>query len=142
MVPVAMVCMVVPAPYTGAGGVGLQVQIAPNGPNFYYAGGGGGGSWAPGTPPNAGNGGLGGGGGGSTSGPSTHVGIGGKIDPNFDNSGQNGTFGTENRGGAGADNTGGGGGGMVNPTIVLGQLKQVVVMVVLVLSSSHIPLDK
>ena len=98
-------------PDTGDGGDGIQIQIAPNGPNFYYAGGGGGGSWAPGTPPNAGDGGLGGGGGGATSGPSTYVGTGGKIFPTYDYAGQNGTFGSENTGGSGADNTGGGGGG-------------------------------
>lgn len=108
-------------PQTGAGGVGLQIQIAPNGPNVYYAGGGGGGIWAQdgtgGLHPTryAGPGGLGGGGGGSASGTTgaaagsnggAGVGGGSAI-----SAGADGTSGYLNIGGAGGANTGGGGGG-------------------------------
>jgi len=98
-------------PETGDGGVGLQVQIAPNGPNIYYAAGGGGGTWGPGgnAPQDAGDGGQGGGGGGATSsGPTATIGSGGTGGLNV---GGNGTSSTLNTGGAGGTNTGSGGGG-------------------------------
>jgi hypothetical protein len=106
-------------PQTGNGGVGLQVQIAPNGSNLYYAGGGGGGIWGgsgnhPGR--HGGAGGLGGGGGGSSSNTGTVVPAGtndgaGAGGGSALNAGGDGTQGYLNIGGAGGTNTGGGGGG-------------------------------
>ena len=102
----------IPAPALGDGGVGLQVQIAPNGPNIYYAAGGGGGTWGYGgnAPQPAGDGGQGGGGGGADSSPTPTANIGSGGSGGL-NAGGDGTSGLPNTGGAGGTNTGSGGGG-------------------------------